>query len=156
MGRNWCRRSLRGLRWGVNPRSPHAPCMARMSRVHGQGRLWAQHPGLQVGSPTRGAQPNLVSQHASRCNEFGHLKGGRQCTRSASQHLWDPREVRTPGRGAPLYIRFFRPLRAGHGGKGGGEMPPLPSMFFFSRSPQGKCGGRATNSLCVHWILIFF
>ena len=35
VGRNWCRRSLRGLRWGVNPRTPDAPCMARMSRVHG-------------------------------------------------------------------------------------------------------------------------
>ena len=40
VGRNWCRRSLRVSRWGVNPRTPHAPCMAWMSRVHGQGRLW--------------------------------------------------------------------------------------------------------------------
>ena len=31
----WDEIGHRGLRWRVNPRAPHAPCMARMSRVHG-------------------------------------------------------------------------------------------------------------------------
>ena len=141
VGRNWCRRSLRGMRWRVHPRAPHAPCMARMSRVHGQGGLWAQHPGLQVGSPTRGAPSNLGSQHASRCNEFGHLKGGRQCTRSVSQHLRDPREERTPRVAARrCTLDFFKPspcLARRQWRWGDAAIAHFLVFWLFSRPPQG-------------------